>query len=164
MQDVGGRGANASADPLPGHGIIAVDSGGRVRACNDICAALLGFSTGELIGASIAALLPQELQKDGSSPLAGNIEDGPLESKSVKARRKDRSNIVLCLGESGGVLDGQDVRFGLLRDDAKADDVHARFDAQTQSILETFSDAVVTVDEFGLGGFLQQRRLAALRL
>jgi PAS domain S-box-containing protein len=102
-------------------GIITIDANGNIVEINPAVSALFGYSKEELIGRTVAVLMPESMrsahaighQRFVSSGEAKLVGRGPVE---VPAMRKDGSEFLMQLSLTQMTLDSRQFIVGIMRD------------------------------------------------
>lgn len=133
--------------------VVVTGTDRRVLAANDMGAALLGWSPGEVVGQLIAdALHPAERAHVASREdkvLAG--ESQHYETKIVKHRTGEERDVAVSSGpfRVNGDLIGTVATLRDITDPKRAADTLARSEARYRHLVESASDAIVTLDANG---------------
>ena len=133
--------------------VVVTGTDRRVLAANDMGAALLGWSPGEVVGQLIAdALHPAErahVAGREDKVLAG--ESQHYETKIIKHRTGEERDVAVSSGpfRVNGNLIGTVATLRDITDPKRAADTLARSEARYRHLVESASDAIVTLDANG---------------
>jgi two-component system sensor kinase FixL len=144
-------------------GIIVIDAMGQVQVYNNACENLFGYSAREVIGQNVKMLMPSPYREEHDGYLNHYRSTGEKRiigiGRAVVGLRKDGSAFPMYLSVGEGVLDGQTIYVGIIRDLTESEQLDAALrasetalrerEARLSSILDTIPDAIVTIDEIG---------------
>jgi PAS domain S-box-containing protein len=106
-------------------GVVIVDATGIIRSMNDHAEAMFGYAPAELLGQSIAVLIPEA---------------------DLAARRKDGSEFSIGVSLTSVVTDDEVLMSAAVRDTSERNKIEAEF----PGLLGAAQDAIVAVDAEGL--------------
>ena len=138
-------------------GIVVIDGHGKILIFNAACERLFGYGQEEVISHDVNMLMPSPYfdEQDEEHVRHGNTGERLIIGigRDVVGRRKDGSNFPMYLSVGEGTLDDEKMYVGIIHDltahSAALADLRER-EARLSSILETASDAILTIDEQGL--------------
>lgn len=96
-------------------GIMAVNEDGLILMTNPACEQLFGYKSGELIGESIAILIPEKFKKLYKNHIKKQITPRKTEA-DIWGIKKDGIKFSLNIGLSSTVVDGQNATISFFRD------------------------------------------------
>ncbi len=140
-------------------GVVAIDADSTVRYANDAVSDLFGYAPEELVGESLAAVIPDRLETPHFEALGRYIETGTktLDWEWIELPARHRDGHEFPVGVSFGeyVADGEHLLTGVIRDitDRKR---RERDLEQYEAIIESMDDAVYVLDERGRFEFVNE--------
>lgn len=150
--DLLGAIADSTTDAL-----VAIDDAGIVVSWNRAAETIFGYSAGEMVGASLHAIIPQRFRKahdQGLERVTGGGEHHVIgHSATLAGTRRDGSEFPIELTLSTWTAGGLRYFGGIIRDVSERvaieDELRAS-EAITRSIMESASDAIITADHRGV--------------
>ncbi len=104
-------------------GILAIDAEGAILELNPAAQRIFGYDATELLGQNVKILMPQPFRDEHSGYLERYLRTGDRTiigiGREVRGRRKDGSIFPLHLAVAEGVVAGQHVFTGIVRDLAR---------------------------------------------
>jgi two-component system sensor kinase FixL len=138
-------------------GIIIIDGHGIVQAFNQACETLFGYRADEVVGRNIKMLMPAPYRDEHDGYLASYRATGVRKiigiGREVEGRRKDGSTFPIELSVGEAAPRGEPVFIGIIRDITERKHAEAALrerEARLHAIIETLTDAMVTIDEHGI--------------
>ncbi len=129
-------------------GIIAIDEKGTVSTFNKAAEKIFGYSSDEIVGANVSALMPQPDQTRHAGYLRRYKETGNASiigsGREVVGQRKDQTLVPLELSVNEMWLDGERSYIGLLRDISDRKAAEAALAEKTHEL-----EAAARVDRIG---------------
>lgn len=128
------------------NGILMTDAAGRIQLFNPACERQFGYSSAEIAGRPLDALLA------GAPALAQVLRPKGAQQELV-GRRKDGTTFPISLSMGEGELDGESLFVGLVQDISAQKDAENALrerEEKLRSIFETGPDAIIIIDENGL--------------
>ncbi|HEV2680635.1 MAG TPA: PAS domain S-box protein [Rhodanobacter sp.] len=128
-------------------GILIFDNLSKILLFNAGCEKLFGYSSQEIIGTHF----DDRVTVPGNKPDNGHQQFCGMRHE-VTGRHKDRTSFHLCLSVNRGKSDGHDIFIAIMNDltDHKLDHNVRRTAKLLQAMVDSVSDAIVTVDIHGL--------------
>lgn len=154
--DVSGAGTLDAIVRSAADAIVTADADGLVRTWNPAAGRLFGYSEDEIVGLSLAVLVPERFRDAHNSGLARVAATGETRiiGKTVEVYGLHRDGHEFPIELSLATwLDG-DVRFfsGIIRDTTERTEMTqalASSEHRMEAILETANDAIVSIDDRG---------------
>jgi PAS domain S-box-containing protein len=144
--------ANSTTDAL-----IAIDHAGAVISWNRAAESIFGYSSREMIGESLHAIIPRRYHGAHDHGLervnSGGEQHVIGQAVQLAGRRKDGSEFPIELTLSTWQADGRNYYGGIIRDvteRARMEEELRTSEARTRSIMETANDGIITADSAGL--------------
>lgn len=137
-------------------GIATVDENGVIQSFNEAAGWIFGYAPGEVIGQSIALLIPAS-DPDGANPSQTGIQPAceitPFGSgREVIGHRKDGTTFPLDLAVSEVCLGERKIFTGIFRDITerkRAEEALRRLHIQNESILNSAGEGIIGLDANG---------------
>ena len=138
-------------------GIITIDMQGYIESFNASAERIFGYVASEVIGKKINLLMPEPYQSEHDFYLRNYLTTGKAKvigiGREVIAKRKDATTYPDELGVSVFEINGEKMFVGSVRDISErkiADDRIKESVRQTQAILGTEVDGIITIDMKGI--------------
>jgi PAS domain S-box-containing protein len=136
--------------------LIAIDHEGSVISWNRAAGEIFGYTAREMMGQSLAAIIPEQYRKAHDRGLA-RVNSGGRQHVIGKAvrlagRRKDGSEFPLELTLSTWKVRGKNFYGGIIRDvteRARMEEALRLSELRTRSIMETANDGIIVADQTG---------------
>lgn len=136
--------------------LIAIDHEGSVISWNRAAAEIFGYTAEEMMGQSLAAIIPEQYRKAHDRGLARVDAGGRphVIGKAVRlaGKRKDGSEFPLELTLSTWKARGKNFYGGIIRDvteRARMEEALRLSELRNRSIMETANDAIIVADRTG---------------
>jgi len=136
--------------------LIAIDEAGNVISWNRAAESIFGYSSEDMIGQSLRAIIPKRFQKAHDRGLervnSGGEHHVIGHAATLAGRRKDGSEFPIELTLSTWKSAGRSHYGGIIRDIServKMEDELRTSEARTRAITETANDGIITADSRG---------------
>ena len=136
--------------------LIAIDEAGNVISWNPAAESIFGYSTEDMIGQSLHAIIPERYQKAHDRGLervnGGGKHHVIGHAATLAGRRKDGSEFPIELTLSTWKSGGRNHYGGIIRDIServRMEDELRTSEARTRAITETANDGIITADSDG---------------
>jgi PAS domain S-box-containing protein len=147
--------ARALLDAMP-DALVVVDGRGRIEVANGPTQRLFGYGPGELIGQSIAVLVPERFRGSHEDLVGGFMKHPRARAVGsgipLSGRRKDASEFAVDISLSPIATPHGPAVVAAIRDITDfrdADDLRRKSDRVLRSVLESAPDAMVVVNSQG---------------
>lgn len=137
--------------------IITIDKLGHILSFNPSAEKILGYQAEEVIGKNVKMIMPALYYKEHDNYLANYLRTGVRKiigsGREVEVKTKDGEIIPIHLSVSESFVEGEPIFVGIARDISELKEAQyqlVKSEEKTRAILETATDAIITIDQYGI--------------